>query len=115
MKTPNVDNVTVHTLVSLPEPDTPKVSNHLDHSKVMKTVMTLIEEQGVVKAHTTFQSQTMRDGLYISDETWSQLDPQLKSKIMEVGKEIEAAHKANSPAPSPRSLPNQFFLLNVLL
>ena len=75
--------------------------------RAVQTIQTLMEEQGVVKAFNTLQSQTVRNSLFIPDAIWEKMEPQMKEKVMEIRRELRAKRAAASPVNKAASESNK--------
>ena len=85
--------------IGTPEPD--------EYADVTAIIQKLSTEMSPVQVYNTLQSPTMRESLRIPNAIWRELEPELRSKMMEIRNKVEARRKeqkrgdtATAPIPS---------------
>ena len=92
------DDSSMHSMHST---NIPPPVEYLTQEAVAQLVTNLTKEIGLVKAHYTLQSNTMRESLRIPPLIWTKLEPMMRQKIDAIRQEVrEEQEKKNPPSQS---------------
>ncbi|MEM7375623.1 MAG: reverse transcriptase domain-containing protein, partial [Bacteroidota bacterium] len=111
MEKPSTNSSMLYAAHEQPPSDEVSTANkvtQLDMDGTIALVKEMSSDTSIAHVYNTLQSSSLRNILQIPSEIWKQLEPELKSRIIDVKKDIKASIPKHQPRQQAGGIPQQY-------